>query len=579
MNSEYQNNNKNKIFLNIKNIKNIHTINTLSNKQKQHSSTRWDGIITEAPDLTELNKQIFFPLTHLHKYRKESLITNQSTAYLNSVHPTKLRVNLNKTPSKNHCYNYLRDLKNIRVSTSNRSDVIYEYLKTFSKYSNQKKGVLINFNQHIAYNFNSKNLLVRAAKAVNNNSLQIKTNKNKSTNAVPLTFSLQLEKANVHHSSLVSPHGHGGGEKAKATENINKNININYPLNKPLLDCCVAAKKKNSPRASFENTYEMMTPMAEEPNDYTTKNLPLRRILKLNRINRQTDVSVETGYNLKENNKLIKYSYKLLFYFFKSMYCLISKPVFIFTPDKVVIQIHYFLNIPKFKVFKWYFILKSKNNGQKREARIKQKNNKRFNWGAHKKRKQKIKGKVSKTLIRLNNKRTKVQNILADLNKYNLFRVFSLKFKLICEILNNKFNKPVELQLIRLHQPYLDSNIFVNLLSLNIWNKTTKNKKKQTKKFKPNVKIIKLFQKRLVKNVGDPKNKSVNLIPTYLSGMKIRIGGRLIKEKVIPRKSTKIYERGASSIGKVNFLDTSSITKKNRKGSYTLKISLGQNFF
>jgi hypothetical protein len=112
----------------------------------------------------------------------------------------------------------------------------------------------------------------------------------------------------------------------------------------------------------------------------------------------------------------------------------------------------------------------------------------------------------------------------------------------------------------------------VNLLSLNIRNK-------KNKKFKTNVKITKLFQKRLIKNVGDPKNKSVNLIPTYLSGIKIRIGGRLIREKVIPRISKKIYERGASSIGKVNFLDTSSITKKNRKGSYTLKISLGQNFF
>jgi hypothetical protein len=128
-----------------------------------------------------------------------------------------------------------------------------------------------------------------------------------------------------------------------------------------------------------------MTPRAEEPNDSTSvdreisQNLQLRQILRLNRINRQTDVSVETGYNLKGNNKLIKYSYKLLFSFFKSMYCLISKPVFIFTPDKVVIQIHYFLTIPKFKVFKWYFKLKSKNNGQKREARIKHKNNKRFN--------------------------------------------------------------------------------------------------------------------------------------------------------------------------------------------------------
>ena len=42
------------------------------------------------------------------------------------------------------------------------------------------------------------------------------------------------------------------------------------------------------------------------------------------------------------------------------MYCLISKPIFIFTPDKVVIQLQYFLNIPKYKVFKWYSIFKYK---------------------------------------------------------------------------------------------------------------------------------------------------------------------------------------------------------------------------
>jgi hypothetical protein len=356
MRSLYKNNNKK--FLNITNIHNLNTINTLSNKHKQHSLMRRDGIITEAPDLTELNKQIFFPLTHLHKYRKESLINNTSIAYLNSVHPTKLRVNLNKTPSKKHLG--LRGLKEIRVAPSNSTDVIYEYLKTFSKYSNKKnkKGVLINFNQHIAYNFNSKNLLVREVEPLNNNSLQIKTNKNKSTNAVPFTFSLQLEKAKV--------------AQAKETENINKNININYPLNKPLLGL-YPVSTKNTPRASFEKT---QTKKAEEPNDSTSVDREISQdlLLRLNRINRQTGVSGETGYNLQGNNKLIKYSYKLLFYFFKSMYCLISKPVFIFTPDKVVIQIHYFLNIPKFKVFKLYSIFKSK-----KESQIKQKNNKRFN--------------------------------------------------------------------------------------------------------------------------------------------------------------------------------------------------------
>jgi Mitochondrial ribosomal protein (VAR1) len=119
------------------------------------------------------------------------------------------------------------------------------------------------------------------------------------------------------------------------------------------------------------------------------------------------------------------------------------------------------------------------------------------------------------------------------------------------------------------HKPFLDSNILVNLLSLNIKNK----------KFRTNVKIAKLFQKRVVKNISDHKNKSVNYIPTYLSGLKIRIGGRLLREALIQKLTKKRFERGASSIGKVNFLDSASITNKNRKGSYTLKISTGQNFF
>jgi hypothetical protein len=83
----------------------------------------------------------------------------------------------------------------------------------------------------------------------------------------------------------------------------------------------------------------------------------------------------------------------------------------------------------------------------------------------------------------------------------------------------------------------------------------------------------------VVKNISDSQNKSVNFIPAYLSGIKIRIGGRLLRQVMIPKLTKKRFERGASSIGKVNFLDSASITKKNRKGSYTLKISSGQNFF
>ena len=46
-------------------------------------------------------------------------------------------------------------------------------------------------------------------------------------------------------------------------------------------------------------------------------------------------------------NKEVRDTYELLFYFFKSIYCLISKPVFLNSADKVIIQLFYFLNIPQ----------------------------------------------------------------------------------------------------------------------------------------------------------------------------------------------------------------------------------------
>jgi hypothetical protein len=583
--------------------------------------------LTELNDFTELNKQIFFPLTHLHSYRKESLLKNRTAAYLNSVHPTKLRVNLNESLACLHKPSKQKQQPGLTVAPSKTSDVIYEYLKTFSKYSERKKGVLINYNQHIAYNFNSKNQLLRGVEPLNNNSKKTRlaklgTNENKSTNDVPFTTAFLLKKEKV----------------AKTNKNINKNINTNTKnlLNKHLLGL-YPETTKNTPIHPFANTNRTKEPNA--PKRVHIEEIPRDYLLILNRLNRLKGVSGETGYNRKGNNRLIKYSYKLLFYFFKSMYCLISKPVFLFTPEKVVIQLLYFINIPKFKVFKWYSIFRNKRIIKRREARIKkikkikkikqikqikqlpllihqkqikqikslEKDNLKlhsvaelvkptelarnhienlssihtFNSDGRKrkytnqkvnKKKRKVtrlNWKLSRTLIRLQKKRTKVQNTLFNLNKYNLFKVFSLKFKLICEILNNKFKKPVELQLIRIHQPYQDSNILVNLLSLNIKNK----------KFKTNVQIAKLFQKINVKNISDTKNKSVNFIPNYLSGINLRIGGRLMRETLIPRKSKKRFEKGARSIGKVNYLDSASITNKNRKGSYTLKISLGQNFF
>jgi hypothetical protein len=50
----------------------------------------------------------------------------------------------------------------------------------------------------------------------------------------------------------------------------------------------------------------------------------------------------------KKNNKQIKNTYKFLFYCFKTMFCLISKPVFIYKTDKIIIQLYYFVMFPYF---------------------------------------------------------------------------------------------------------------------------------------------------------------------------------------------------------------------------------------
>jgi len=50
-------------------------------------------------------------------------------------------------------------------------------------------------------------------------------------------------------------------------------------------------------------------------------------------------------------------------------------------------------------------------------------------------------------------------------------------------------------------------------------------------------------------------------------------------EAIVPRMTTKRFEKGASATGKVNFLDKSTITKKNKKGAYTIKVISAQNFF
>jgi hypothetical protein len=246
------------------------------------------------------------------------------------------------------------------------------------------------------------------------------------------------------------------------------------------------------------------------------------------------------SYNFNANNNKISSSITdLLEASFKAMHCLISKPVFVITPKKVTIELFYFLMVAK------------KSQLKKIRKRVKS----RFN--NKKERIYKIYKK--KRLIEAKN-----------LNLYKLNEVFAERFELLCGSLNKIFNKSIEFNLIRLHYPTEDSNILANFMDILI------NKVNLARIYK------KLFKGSIIKSLITIKRRKYNdisIIPAFLTGLNIRIAGRIMTQRAKPRKTINLKHRGATARGKINYLNFARLTNKNKRGSYSITITAGQNYF
>jgi len=370
-------------------------------------------------------------------------------------------------------------------------------------------------------------------------------------------------------STAASQSAKAGREERGSTSVTNTKNNFIY-IKKALLiyknsNSLITSNSNSNLEGKEDNLYKFLQNLTSY-----RKNLRIRGIV----LNYNKTISYSFNKNKKDNlisSINLLNTEKFIYSFFKSIYCLISKPVFVITADKVIIELFYYLNIPKYKVFKWFTIFFNKNIKNLYLFLTKRKNNK-FNLSITKN------WKLKKSIFRLKNKTIlpiKINNTAYSLDKLNLFKfniakVYENKFKLLTDILSTKFNKAVELNLIRLHHPYHDSNILVNSLDLNL-----KNKKKNVR-----IAIQKIFNRNAVKNLNKVNLINTdNLVPAFMSGINIKIAGRLMREPIIPRITTKTFDNGAKSPGKVNFLDSAIKTRKNKKGAYTIKISSGQNLF
>jgi len=305
--------------------------------------------------------------------------------------------------------------------------------------------------------------------------------------------------------------------------------------------------------------------------------------LKVNYLSKAGKISVT---NL--NRFIINNVYKLLFIFFKSMYCLISKPVFITTQDKIKIQLFYFVctNLASAKRTFLSAYYDNQINVDNTSAE--------FNV-LPQKQLQEAENKAKLALAR--------KLALVSAKESNLTKVYPNKFKFICGILSKFFNKTVELELIRIHKPYYDSTILVNYLALIINKKNIANSIKKlydsniiqspaaslsSKNFWAGAskaltlsggKVNNMEAIDLVNNwLGLSNQAEFTSSKAYLAGLNIKISGRLMREAIVPRITTKKFEKGFTANGKVNYSDVARFTHKNRKGAFTITIKSGQKF-
>ena len=154
-------------------------------------------------------------------------------------------------------------------------------------------------------------------------------------------------------------------------------------------------------------------------------------------------------------------------------------------------------------------------------------------------------------------------NIFYSNNK--LLNINKDKLQSLCLNLSKIYKKPVELELDRLHYPYYDSNILSNMIGLisNI--------------VKLRFIIKKLFKIAKIKKTTKYSN-NYSIIPSYLSGFKIRVAGRLLTQRVIPRLTVKTIQRGTLARGKAKFVDSARFTNKNKRGSFSITITMGHIF-
>lgn len=132
------------------------------------------------------------------------------------------------------------------------------------------------------------------------------------------------------------------------------------------------------------------------------------------------------------------------------------------------------------------------------------------------------------------------------------------------ERLSQVFGRPVELRLVRLHYPYLNSYILAQFVAYN------------TNEYNF-VRIQRMiFGKASIVKDTDSTEALMSELPAHIVGIKIRISGRLMTERSRPRQTVQTFGIGSFVKDNKSLVDTAQFSDKNKKGAFTVKVWISQ---
>lgn len=259
---------------------------------------------------------------------------------------------------------------------------------------------------------------------------------------------------------------------------------------------------------------------------YNPKDIVINQYMNTNPYFLQTTAIYNFDKGIRYRNiKLLRFADKVLKTLFYNFFWIISRPIYLYTPNKLFIYINYHL------------------------PTLTQRLQNRYLWKYNK--------RPSKNII--DKKNFLVNSVMTD-------------------FFNGTGIVNTELLLCNLKFPYQDSNILVQALGINGRRKTFHrifglllNKSliitNRLKLNNDNNYVVKKINRQKVKGIEIHKYN-----PFIITGFKIKVSGRLAAERVIPRITTKQKQRGSFKENKWTIVDFASYTTKNRRGAYTIKI-------